>query len=89
VRFTPAGYPRFIGVGLCLVAYLRLAENISDPSRAVWKKDELLSAYLEHEVFGANSEHWDLEQTRAMLVYMSELLRRKINRVKTHKDGMV
>ncbi len=46
----------------------------------LWRKEELLKSYLEHRILEADAQHWDLEQTRAALVHMSELLRRKKNR---------
>jgi poly(3-hydroxyalkanoate) synthetase len=52
----------------------------------LWKKDDLLKAYLERKVTEHEVQHWNLEQTRTALVCMSELLRRKDNMLKTHQE---
>jgi hypothetical protein len=59
----------------------RARELLVKAVELLWRKEELLNAYLERKISDGDVRHWDLEQTRAALVNLSELLRRKNNRL--------
>lgn len=55
----------------------RLRELVIESVEVLWHRDDLLEAYLRRRLADREVNHGDLEQTRAALVYMGELLRRK------------
>jgi len=55
----------------------QLREMVVESVEALWHHDDLLEAYLRRRLTDREANHGELEQIRAALVYMGELLRRK------------
>jgi acyl transferase domain-containing protein len=52
----------------------------------LWRREELLASYLERKVSDGDAQHWDLEQMRTALIYLSGLLRRRNLNLDNHGE---